>query len=494
MRGSSRNLRSARDNERKLPGATPKFGVSQSRPKKYEFLRCSRRKYTVQMGTRATTEPEGLFLRGRRGNLRWLVCAMLFFVTVSNYIDRQTISIVAPVISAQFRLSDSDIALIVSAFLLAYTFGQSVAGVFMDWIGSKRGFSILVTIWSITSILTSLARGVLSFSFFRFLLGLAESGNFAGGIKVVAEWFPERERSTAVGLFVSGASIGAIVTPPLVALLVVKMGWQAAFVLVGIPGLLWVLWWKYRYAAVKNHPRLSQAERAYIQTGRREYHGTQRIGLRSFFFLKHRMFWGVFLGRFVEEPASWFYLTWLPLYLKGFRGVSLLNIGFLLIIPFVALDFGYAGGGWISSQLVKRGWSLNRARKVVMAVSALCMISAIPAIVAHSTFGFVLLVSVATLGHGGWAANIMTLPGDMVPHQLVGTLYGITALGGGLGSIIFTEVTGRLVDVQHSFDTPFIIAGVLPLVALLIVLTVTGEIEMMPGGPQPVVAAQLADS
>jgi len=404
---------------------------------------------------------------------------MLFVVTVSNYVDRQAISIVAPVISAQFHLTNSGIAMIISAFLLAYTFGQSLAGIFMDWVGSKRGFSIMVIMWSIVSILTSLARGVLSFSCFRFLLGLSESGNFSGGIKVVAEWFPEHERSTAVGLFVSGASIGAILTPPLVALLVVKVGWQAAFVLVGFPGLLWVLWWRSLYAPLSSHPRVSDGEREYIEKDHYKVQSIPRLGVQSFFFLKRRMFWGVFLGRFVEEPASWFYLTWLPLYLKEFRGVSLINIGFLLVIPFLALDLGYVGGGWAASRLIKRGWSLSRSRKTVMAVSAFCMVAAIPAVFALSTVGFVLLVSVATLGHGGWAANIMTLPGDMVPHRLVGTLYGITALGGGLGSILLMQITGKLVDMQRSFNTVFIIAGILPLIALVIILTLSGKLELM---------------
>jgi MFS transporter, ACS family, hexuronate transporter len=429
----------------------------------------------------------------RLGRFRWLICLMLFVVTVSNYIDRQAISIIAPVISAQFHFTNSDIATIVNAFLVAYTFGQSFSGVFMDWIGSKRGFCVLVVMWSVASILTAFARGVFSFSCFRFLLGVSESGNFPGGIKVVAEWFPERERSTAVGLFVSGASIGAILTPPVVAFLVVHFGWQLAFVLVGIPGLLWVSWWWSLYAPVASHPRVSESERTYIQKGRQEVQSSRPLGLSWLSFLKHRMFWGVFLGRFVEEPASWFYLTWLPLYLKGFRGVSLMNIGFLLIVPFLTLDLGYMGGGWVASRLIKRGWSLNRARKTVMTASALCMVAAIPAALAASTVGFVMLVSVATLGHGGWAANIMTLPGDMVPHRLVGTLYGLTALGGGLGSILFMQITGKLVDVQRSFDTVFIIAGILPVIAAIVVLTLTGKIELMrlPGITEETVPASL---
>lgn len=428
----------------------------------------------------AAAQPEPLTASRRVGRFRWVICLLLFLVTVSNYVDRQAISIVAPVISAEFGFTNSDIAIIVNAFLVAYTFGQLFSGAFIDWVGSRRGFTILVTLWSLASILTGLARSVFSFSFFRFLLGLSESGNFPGGIKVVSEWFPERERSTAAGLFISGASIGAIITPPLVAFLAIKFGWELAFVIVGLPGLLWVFIWRRLYVPLSTHPKVSEAERAYIQSGRPEpvkaRHTRPPVGM----FLRQRMFWGVFLGRFVEEPASWFYLTWLPLYLKGFRGVSLLDIGWLLTIPFLTLDFGYMAGGWASSRLIKSGWSVDRARKTVMVVCALCMLAAIPAVYSPSTLGFVLLVSVATLGHGGWASNIMTMPGDMVPHNLVGGLYGITAFGGGLGSILFMQITGKLIDMQQSFNTVFVVAGILPVLAAIVVLTVTGKIQLMP--------------
>jgi MFS transporter, ACS family, hexuronate transporter len=413
------------------------------------------------------------------GRYRWLICLLLFVVTVSNYVDRQAISIVAPVISAQFGFTNSEIAVIVNAFLAAYTVGQLFSGAFMDWVGSRRGFTFLVVLWSLASILTSLAHSVVSFSFFRFLLGVSESGNFPGGIKVVAEWFPQHERSTAAGLFISGASIGAIVTPPLVAFLVLKFSWQIAFVIIGLPGLLWVFVWWRLYMPLKTHPKISNAERAYIEAGRPQTTNVRDARPPIRVFLKQRMFWGVFLGRFVEEPASWFYLTWLPLYLKGFRGVSLLDIGLLLTIPFLTLDLGYMGGGWAASRLIKSGWPLDRARKTVMVACAACMLAAIPAVYSPSTLGFVLLVSVATLGHGGWAANIMTLPGDMVPHNMVGTLYGLTAFGGGLGSIVFMQITGKLVDMQQSFNTVFVVAGILPVLAAVIVLTVTGKIQLM---------------
>lgn len=400
------------------------------------------------------------------GRYRWVICLLLFLITVNNYMDRQMISIVSPAIADEFKLSASGIAAVVNAFLLSYTFGQLFAGRFMDWVGSRTGFTVVVLVWSLAGILTSLARSVWSFSLFRFLLGAAESGNFPGGVKVCAEWFPAKERSTAVGIFVSGASVGAILTPPVAAYLIVHYGWQVAFIVVGVPGLLWILAWRKIYAPVESHPRLSAAERSYILSDR----GT--IGSPSpdtavpwTFFLRQRMVWGVFLGRFLEEPAAWCYYTWLPLYLRQYRDVPLMNIGSLLTIPFLTLDLGYMTGGWIASQLLKMGISLDRARKTVMLVSALCMSSSILAVTAATPLGFVLLVSIATFGHGSYSANILTIPGDIVPHRYVGTLYGMTGFAGGIGSIVFMQISGRVVDVQHSFNSVFIVAGILPLIA-----------------------------
>lgn len=402
----------------------------------------------------------------KRGRYRWLICVLLFLITVNNYMDRQMISITSPVISEEFELSASDIAVIVNAFLLAYTFGQLFSGRFMDWVGSRNGFTLTVLVWSLAGIFTSLARSVFSFSLFRFLLGTAESGNFPGGVKVCAEWFPIKERSTAVGIFISGASIGAILTPPLAAYLIVRYGWQFAFIAVGLPGLLWIFAWRKIYGTVEAHARLGDAERTYILSDRCETGAVSpETSVRWTFFLRQRMVWGIFLGRFLEEPAAWFYYTWLPLYLSHYRDVSLMNIGFLLVIPFLTLDVGYMGGGWVASRLMKLGWSLDRARKTVMLISVLCMSSSILAVAAATPLGFVLLISIATFGHGSYSANILTLPGDIVPHQWVGTLYGMTGFAGGFGSIFFMQITGKIVDVQHSFNTLFIVAGILPLLA-----------------------------
>jgi ACS family hexuronate transporter-like MFS transporter len=412
------------------------------------------------------------------GRYRWLVCFLLFLITVNNYMDRQMLSIAAPAIAAEYKFNNADIALIANAFLIAYTGGQLLAGMFVDRIGARNGMTLAVFVWSCMTLLMPLGRSVVQFSAFRFLLGVSESVNYPAGVKVCAEWFPPMERATAVGFFQSGSAIGAMVTPVVSALLIVQFGWQAAFILLAIPGLIWLPFWLRYYAPVEKNARLGEQERAYI-LAHRDDQAELAPGrkVRWSFFLKQRLVLAVALARFLEEPSGWFYFTWLPIYLRNYRDVSLMNIGFLLIIPFLTLDFGKIGGGWMSSRLMKRGWSLDRARKVVMLVSALCMVGSIPAMLAATPLGFVLFISLATFGHGSWATTTQTIPGDIVAPRFVGTVYGITAFGGGIGAIIFTYVTGRLVDTYGSFIMPFVIAGILPLVAYGAFVFVAGQIK-----------------
>jgi len=405
-----------------------------------------------------------------RDRRRWRVCGLLLIVTIISYIDRQAISITAPVLAAQFHFSNVQIATIINAFIVVYMVGQLLAGRFIDRVGAKLGFSVLVAAWSVAAALTSLGSGTLSFSAFRAALGLAEGVNFPGGVKVIAEWFAPRERATAVGIFTSGASIGAILAPPLLAYVIVTFGWQAAFIVTGIPGLIWVFFWRRTYSPAAPVDNSGAGPRVSLQ----EDH------IPWSHLIRQRMVWGVFLARFLEEPVSWFYLTWLPIYLRSYRGASIADIGIALIFPFVALDIGYLAGGWISSRLINAGWPISTSRKTVMVVSALCMVSGIPAAAADTTVGFVLWVSVAMMGHGSWGSNIFTLPADFAPPTRVGTVYGMTAFGGGLGAIVFMQIIGLLTDAQHSFHAVFAIAGILPIAAAVVLLTVPGTISPMP--------------
>ena len=404
---------------------------------------------------------------------RWLLCALLFFVTVNNYMDRQLLSIVAPSITKEFHLTASGLALIINAFLLAYGIGQMFSGRLMDWIGARRGFTLAVLVWSTAGICTSFARSVLSFSIFRFLLGAAESGNFPGGVKVLTEWFPPHLRTTAVGVFTSGVSVGAVLTPPIAAYLTVHYGWRVAFIAVGLPGFLWILIWRAVY-----RPRPPQAQDQQTRT-------SEVTSRQWSFLLRQRLAWGVILGRVLEEPVGWLFYSWLPLYLNRFLGVPLLNTGLLLMIPFAAQDVGFILGGWIASRLMKAGYTVHKVRKYMVFASGLCMTASAVAIAAPTPLVFVLLISVATFGHGSWSSNIMSMPGDIVSHDAVGTLYGLSGCGGALGSILFTRLIGALVDAQRSFDTVFIIGGSLPLIAAAVMFSVTGTIHRLAPSANP---------
>ena len=400
---------------------------------------------------------------------RWFLCFLLFLITVNNYMDRQLLSIVAPVITTDFNLRAADLALIINAFLLTYGIGQMFSGRFMDWIGPRNGFSLSVLIWSLAGIFTSLARSVVAFSVFRFLLGAAESGNFPGGVKVLTEWFPSEERTTAVGVFTSGVSIGALLTPPVAAYLIVHYGWQFAFIAVGLPGLLWILIWRRFYRSASPFPDIGKV------ANRDDAHSRRWSVL-----LRQRLTWGVIIGRFVEEPVGWLFYSWLPLYLTKFLGATLMNTGFLLMIPFITQDLGFILGGWASSHFLKRGWPVDRCRRVMIFLSGLCMTSAIVSIAVSKPLSFVLLISIATFGHGSWSSSIMSMPADIVPFGAVGTLYGLSGCGGALGSILFTTIIGNLVDVQHSFNAVFVIGGVLPLTAAILMFAVGGTVRRLP--------------
>lgn len=400
---------------------------------------------------------------------RWLICGLLFLVTVNNYMDRQLLSIVAPTITSEFHLTASDLALIVNCFIAAYGLGQLFSGRFMDWIGPRLGFSISVLVWSLASVFTSMARTVLGFGLFRFLLGFSESGNFPGGAKVIAQLFPPRERTMAMGVFASGVSVGALITPPVAAYLIVHYGWQSAFILVGAPGFLWLIAWLIFYKPYLSVPKAGEPGSP----------PPEKVRQWSFL-LKHRLVWGVILGRFIEEPAGWFLFSWLPLYLKTFPNLSLINIGLLLTIPFLLLDAGFLVGGWVASLMLKRGATIDRVRRVGMFVSAICMLGSIFAVMAHTPHGFIFWISFATFGHGSWSSNIMAMPGDILPHTSVGTLYGLAACCGSFGSVLFMLVVGKLIDTQHSFTMPFVIAGLLPIIGLIFTFAMSGKVQRLP--------------
>ncbi len=396
-------------------------------------------------------------------NLRWWICALLFLASVISYIDRQTISIAAPAITKEFSLSNEQLAGILSAFLFAYTFGQLVSGRFFDWIGSRRGFAISIAVWSAANALTAWVTKPWGFQYLRFLLGIGESGNFPGGVKVLTEWFPAKERAFAGGVFNSGASTGAIVAGPLVGTVTHYWGWRAEFIVTGSLGFIWLIGWLLLYRRPQEHALLTEEERAVVLTHEQAIESP--LHLRWLDLLRFRQVWALPLARFLEEPIIWMSVFWLPKYFVDVRGLSLLHTGWLLTLPFVALDIGYIAGGWISSDLVRRGWSVQSAKLAVMAAAAVLMLAAIHAGFAGSVAGFTVFISCATMGHGAWFSNMLTIPSDITPPDLVASVYGISAMGGGLGGIFVTEITGIVADRFHTFTPVLVVAGFLPLLA-----------------------------
>jgi len=402
--------------------------------------------------------------------LRWWVCGMLFLASAISYIDRQTVSIVAPLLAREFHLDNEQIGRILSAFLLAYTVGQLLAGRFIDRAGSRAGLAISIGLWSLANVLTATVSRFFGFVFFRSLLGLGESGNWPGGVKVVTEWFPPEERAFAGGLFTSGASVGAIIAGPLVGGIAHYWGWRAAFVVTGSLGLVWMAGW----LLIRDAPAARPAEPSMLV----------KSGLRWIELLRFRQVWALVIARLLEEPVLWVGIFWLPKYIVDVRGLSVLEAGWLLTLPYLALGIGYVSGGWISGRLTYYGWPLQRSKLAVMICAVALLTCSIPAASASSVRAFSALISLSMLGHGAWFSNVLTMPSDIAPPELVASVYGIAAMGGGLGGMIFTEATGVIIDRFHSFTPVFMTAGLLPVFATAALVLLGGKMGVLVAHPQ----------
>jgi ACS family hexuronate transporter-like MFS transporter len=320
--------------------------------------------------------------------------------------------------------------------------------------------------------MTAWARGPLQFSIFRFLLGLGEAGNFPGGLKVVTEWFSPQDRAFAGGIFSSGGSLGILVAAPLVGMLIHSYGWRSAFVLTGILGFLWVVAWLCIYPAHVEPGSVTDADgRSLVGNDQR----SAQSDLRWIQLWRFRQVWALTLGRLLEEPILWFCVFWLPTYLIQVRGISLLRTGWLLTLPYIGLDIGYIAGGWISKRLVQRGATLRDAKRITMSIAALLMVNAALAVYTANLVGFVALISLAALGHGAWFSNVMTMPADFTSHRHVASVYGITSVGGGIGGIIATQLTGTLAYHFHTFKPVFIGIGLMPLAGNLLLFLLLGK-------------------
>jgi len=396
------------------------------------------------------------------GNVRWRVCAMLLCATTINYIDRQVLGVLAPFLQEEIGWSEIEYSYIVTAFQAAYAIGLLCTGAIIDRFGTRIGYAISIGVWSLAAMSHALATGVVSFAAARFALGLGEAGNFPSAIKTVAEWFPRRERALAAGIFNSGSNIGAVVAPLLVPIVASRWGWQAAFLCTGLLSATWLIVWLLTYRTPEHHPTLSAAELAYIRSDAAE----PPTKLPWIQILRYRQAWAFIAAKFMTDPIWWFFLFWLPKFLHAEYGLSLLGLGLPLITIFLLADIGSIAGGWFAGRLIRRGWSVNRARKSAMAVCALAVVPILFAARADNLWLAVALIGLATAGHQGWSANLFTLASDLFPRNAVASVVGIGGFAGAVGGMLISTFVGLLLQATGSYLPVFFIAASAYLLAL----------------------------
>jgi MFS transporter, ACS family, aldohexuronate transporter len=386
---------------------------------------------------------------------RWVMIGLAFSATVINYLDRQTLSVVAPALRSELHFGDIEYSRIVGAFMLAYTVMNGISGPLIDRLGTRWGYALCMLWWSASGAAHALARSALSLGFFRFLLGMGEAGNWPAAVKVVAEWFPARERALASGIFNSGSAIGAVLAPPAVAWLVLSFGWRSAFVAVGALGFLWLVVWMLVY----HTPPEAAAE-------------VREPPPPALSVLRQRFVWSLTVSKVFFDPSWYFYIFWIPQYLSSVYHFTLAQIGMVAWIPFLTADIGNIAGGAFSAWLMRRGVSVVGARKASFVLFTGLMTSAIPAVLTNDVRFAVTFVCIATFGYTGCLANMLALPSDSYPKNVLGSIWGLCSMGAGFGGMVFALVTGWLVA-RFSYTPVFILFGLMPLGCTAILLAVT---------------------
>ncbi|MGZ8378926.1 MAG: MFS transporter [Gemmatirosa sp.] len=415
--------------------------------------------------------------------LRWWIVGMICMLTVINYVDRMTLSVLAPTIREEFGMSNAAYSRVVTTFLLGYTISQALSGKVLDRIGTRLGFMVFVGIWTAASMLHATARSVVQLSAFRFVLGIGEAGNWPGAAKAVAEWFPIKERAFAMAIFNSGSALGAVIAPPLIAWVALTFGWRSAFFIGAIMSTILMTAWFFFFRSPADHPRLSAAERQYIAEGQAEADvaasdtASRRPWLSLF---RHRQVWALMAARFFTDPIWWFLISWLPNYLKSERGFSLATIGMLAWIPFLWADVGNLAGGGASSLLIRRGWSVDRARKTVLVISALLIPLGVAVVINAESDAMVLAaVSVIAFAFQSWIVNIHTIPSDTFSKQDVGSVFGIGGTAAGIASMGFTLLVGQIVD-RFGYTPVYLMVGLMAPLAAVLFLVIMRRIERVP--------------
>jgi ACS family hexuronate transporter-like MFS transporter len=421
----------------------------------------------------------------RAGRYRWVICGLLFAATAINYVDRQMIGVLKPVLQGDFGWTESQYADVVFWFQAAYALGYIGMGRFIDFAGARFGYAIAFTLWTLAHAAHGLAHGVVQFAVARFALGIGESGNFPAGLKAVAEWFPQRERAFAIGIFNAGANIGAIVTPLVVPALALAYGWRAAFIITGLVSLLWLIAWLLVYRRPESHARVRAEELALIQSdpveqvrGQSEDKYGARVPWRRLFGV--RGVWAYAIPKFLTDPVWWMFLFWLPDFLGRRYGLDLKSFGPPLVAIYVLSDVGSVLGGWASSRMMRAGLTANRARKLAMLGCAIAVLPIMAVQYIDTLWTAVLLIGLAAAAHQGFSANLLSLPADLFPRSAVGSVVGIGGTAGAIGGMLIAKFVGYVLDTTGSYASIFAIAGCAYFIALAALHLLSPQLARVP--------------
>ena len=406
--------------------------------------------------------------------IRWWICALLFFATTINYIDRQVFAILAPQLQTEIGWSEIEYGYIVTAFQLSYAIGLLLVGKLIDFLGTKKGFILSIIVWSLAAMSHALARTPIGFGVARLALGIGESGNFPAAIKTISEWFPRKERALATGIFNSGSNIGAIVAPLLVPIIALNFGWQAAFIITGFLGFIWLFFWLRLMKRPEEHPGINAAELDLIKADTEE---NLEKPTSIWKIIRTRKVWAIAIGKFLTDPIWWFFLYWLPKFLNTTYGLKLDKIGLPLIVAYLIADMGSIGGGWLSSHFLKMGWSINAARKTTLLICAILVVPIYWASGIDDLWPAVILIGLGMAAHTGWSANMYTLATDFFPKKDMGTVVGFIGMAGAVGGMLMASATGHLLEATGSYKILFVIAASMYGIALIIIHLLVPNID-----------------
>lgn len=424
-------------------------------------------KSTDQLAGQGTDKPPSR----AAGHVRWVICAMLLYATSKNYVDRQVLGILAPELQLKFGWTEVQYGYMISAFQVAYSIGMIAAGRLIDRVGTRIGYALMMLVWSLASAAHALASAALGFGICRFLLGLGEGGNFPAALKTTAEWFPEKERSLATGIFNTGANIGIIASALLVPWIDLHYGWRATFLSTGVLGLIWLVWWWTSYQPPEKHPKITPQEYAYIRAGQvadDAESGEPAPSWRQL--LRKPQTWSFAVAKFLTDPVWWFYLYWLPKFLDSRFHIGLSRIGIPLITVYLISDIGSIGGGWLPAFLVRHGMAFARARLTLLLFGALCVVPVILAAYTHHAWVAIAVVSMAACGHQIWSTNLFTTVPDMFPARAVGTVAGVGGTAGSVGGVLMASAAGATLQWVGTYTPLFLYAAIAYLIAFALIL------------------------